>query len=242
MIQCPHCDAENLPDAAFCCKCGKRIQQKSKESLSSLQWVVLISLGVIVTGVFGLLLVLATGGQLQEALVQATSTAVPTPRGTRTPVPTRKPTATLTPKQRMTTYYPMDPRDLAKSPESYTGQRIKVFGQVFEISESRGETLLQIMSCPAYEEHYIESYKENIAFVQTPRSCEHAFDRQEPLVVYHSGRSDGLYRGHWVAVYGRVSGSVNGTNALGAVVTRPVIRADYLLYPLGRDDVVNTNW
>lgn len=244
MIKCPYCDADNLPNAIFCCMCGTRIEQKRKESLSSRQWVVLISLGLSVICVFGVLvLVLASNwGQPQKVVIQPTSTAVPTRGPTRTPAPTPKPTATLTSKQRMSAYYPMDPRDLAKSPGGYVGQKIKVFGQVFDIAESTGGTVFQILSCPS---HFTYS---GVSFVETPKTCREAPYRgqapypHESLVVVYQGRTDGLYKESWVAVYGRVMEPVTGTNAWGVELTRPGISADHLLYPLDLNATVNQDW
>lgn len=211
--------------------------------MSRLQWLVLISLGLGVICLFAFLFAALAfpPGYSEQLLVRATSTLISTRQPTHTPRPTPKPTATLTAQQRITAYYPIDPRDVAKNPDRYVGQRIKVFGRVFDISESGGETILQITSCPASEEQYVKGYGD-VVFVIPPRICETSFDRQEPLIVFYSGVSDGLYNGHWVAVYGTVSRSVSGTNALRTTWTRPAIDADYLLFPLGRDDVVGTNW
>jgi hypothetical protein len=240
MISCPYCSAENLPDAVFCCKCGKRIQWRPRAPLSRLLRSILIGLGITTIAICALAAFLVarrfTGTQQPNILVKATSTPLATSISTRMTVPTSRPTATLTPKQRITAYYPIDPRDLARNPQGFVGQKAKVFGQVFDISESAGETILQIMSCPSQYEY------EGYAFRDSPKSCEYAFERQEPLVVFYPGRADDLYKDYWIAVYGYVSVPMSGSNAWGVEVTRPTISADYLLYPLGRDDLVMTDW
>ncbi len=106
------------------------------------------------------------------------------------------------------TFKSIDVRDLKKSPEEYMDEKIVLRGEVFTIKENSNGTQLQI-------------------WVSYPGAS--TFDRVAVFVQY-LGNLDGLYEKQTAIVYGQGAGTVEGTNALGGVISQPLILAEYVDY------------
>ena len=115
-----------------------------------------------------------------------------------------------------TSYAKVNILELAKAPDRFRGQQLKVIGEVFTISEGEGGlfglggtvTRMQI-------------------WVQVPGGS--AFDR-EAVVVEFAGVLDGVVKGSTVIVYGKGAGAFEGTNTLGAKIRQPAINAEHVRY------------
>jgi len=113
-----------------------------------------------------------------------------------------------------TTYSKVNILELAKAPDRFRGQQLKITGEVFTISEGEsgmfglGGTVTRMQ-----------------IWVQVPGGS--AFDR-EAVVVEFAGVLDGVVKGIAVIVYGKGAGAFEGTNALGATIRQPAINAEYV--------------
>jgi hypothetical protein len=101
-------------------------------------------------------------------------------------------------------YRILDPRELAKNPGRYRGTKLRLEGEVFQIQERSGRTDLQMWVTPPTGD---------------------TFDRV-PVMVMFGNTLEGVYERSQIEVFGIGDGERTGTNAFGAEVTQPVIRAD----------------
>jgi len=126
-----------------------------------------------------------------------TKTLVPT----RTPIPTRTPLPTRTPDPR-SLYSVIDIRQLDAYPDNHIGELIRLDGRVFNI----GQDFFQIM-------------------VRKPGG--YSWDTVAVIITYiGTTLPRGLYEDTNVRVYGKVMGSMEGTNAFGATIRQPWVNAD----------------
>jgi len=122
--------------------------------------------------------------------------------------------ATATIEALETTYPAIDVRELAKAPDRYQGQNLKLRGEVFSIQESESGflgfggrvTRMQI-------------------WVEVPGGSR---SDREAVVVEFAGVLEGVFEKDIVLVYGKGAGSFTGTNAFGAEIVQPAIRAEYV--------------
>ena len=122
--------------------------------------------------------------------------------------------ATATIEALETTYPAIDVRELAKAPDRYQGQNLKLRGEVFSIQESASGflgfggrvTRMQI-------------------WVKVPGG---ASSDREAVVVEFAGVLEGVFEKDIVLVYGKGAGTFTGTNAFGAEIVQPAIRAEYV--------------
>lgn len=178
----------------------------------------------------------------------AEPTSTPTAEPTHTPAPTTTPTPTLEPaavaateeaaaaataeaEVKATTaaiagatataiaydtdYPEVDIRDLVKGPARYEGQRLRLSGQVFNIREEV-EGFLDRRTVT-----YIQMW------VQIPGGG--AFDR-EAVMVRFENTLEGVFADDFIIVYGEGNGSFEGTNAMGARISQPLIEAMRIRY------------
>lgn len=94
-------------------------------------------------------------------------------------------------------YTEIDTRDLVIRPDTFTGEKIIVGGEVFNIQVEGSTTFMQI-------------------FVAG----------NEAVGVVYEGDSTGIYEGTYVTIYGVGRGTFDGTNAFGGPITQPLIEAD----------------
>ena len=112
------------------------------------------------------------------------------------------------------TYSEVDILEFAKAPERFRGQKLKVIGEVFAISEGAsglfglGDTVTRMQ-----------------IWVQVPGGSD--FDR-EAVVIEFPGVLDGVVKGSTVLVYGTGAGAFEGTNTQGAAIRQPAIDAEHL--------------
>src|SRR6266508_1773497 len=168
----------------------------------------------------------ATNTRVPTNMPAPTDTPAPTntPSPTDTPTKPPTPTATLTEKEQKAAatativaleeqYEEVDIRDLAKGPNRYKGKKIRLRGIVFNITE---DTHL-----------FGGTYTFMQIWVQVPGGSE--FDR-EAVAVNFDGTLEGVYDDSEVIVYGTGNGTMNGTNAMGASISQPMIEADTVRY------------
>lgn len=84
-------------------------------------------------------------------------------------------------------------------PDTFTGEKIIVGGEVFNIQVEGSITFMQI-------------------FVAG----------NEAVGVVYEGDSTGIYEGTYVTIYGVGRGTFDGTNAFGGPITQPLIEADII--------------
>ncbi len=106
---------------------------------------------------------------------------------------------TESPEQVRAEYAEIDVRDLVIRPDTFTGEKIVVSGEVFSIQVEGDFTGMQIWAGGGYDNAV------GIAF---------------------EGDSTGIYEGTFVTVYGTGRGTFTGTNAFGGTITQPLIEAD----------------
>jgi hypothetical protein len=112
------------------------------------------------------------------------------------------PTPTLAP----VIYRRPDVRDLVKNPDAYRGSSILIRGEVFTITENNDGAIMQI-------------------WVRHPDGSE--FDREAVIVTYN-GSTDSIYKESVIEVLGFGIGSYEGSNAFGASIRQPAIKADQI--------------
>jgi hypothetical protein len=147
-------------------------------------------------------------------------TKTPTPRPTNTPVPTRtpSPTATWTPSPTPTvepyeTWKQSARTDLTykvvNKSDQYIGERVCWRGQVFNISESLGVTVLQAW--------YFEG-----------RSYSILKDGSDAFVVLYPGSLPDVFEETPIEACGLIGEKYEGTNAYGGTIVQPQIRGVYV--------------
>lgn len=105
------------------------------------------------------------------------------------------------PSQVRAQYQAIDARDLVIRPTEFTNEKIVVTGTVFNIQVEGNVTFMQI---------WLDG------------------TNMEAAVIGYEGDSRGIYEGTWITVYGVGRGTFEGTNAYGAAIVQPLIRADYV--------------
>lgn len=143
----------------------------------------------------------AAAAATAEAEVQATAAAV---QG-----------ATATAVAYDTDYPEIDIRDLVKGPARYEGQQLRLAGQVFNIREEV-EGFLDRRTVT-----YIQMW------VQIPGGG--ALDR-EAVMVRFENTLEGVFADDFIIVYGEGNGSFEGTNAMGASISQPLVEAVRIRY------------
>lgn len=93
----------------------------------------------------------------------------------------------------------IDARDLVIRPGIFEGQKIAVSGTVFNIQVEGELTFMQI---------WVDG------------------GNYDAVMIGYRGDSRGIYEGTWVTIYGIGLGTMEGTNAYGAKIVQPLIRAD----------------
>ena len=100
-------------------------------------------------------------------------------------------------------YQWIDARDLLIRPDSFTGDKIAIAGSVFNIQGDGNLTILQI---------WVDG------------------GNYDAVLIAYEGDSIGIYEGTWVTVYGVGAGTFTITNAYGAEIDQPLVRADIIDY------------
>lgn len=115
------------------------------------------------------------------------------------PAPT--PVPTQSPEQVRAQYQWIDARDLVIRPDSFMLKSIAISGSVFNIQTQGNQTIMQI---------WVDG------------------GNYDAVIVYYEGDTTGIYEGTWITVYGKGAGTLDITNAYGATITQPLVRADLL--------------
>lgn len=134
----------------------------------------------------------------EEVVVAEILVSTPTSTPTHTPIPTNTPDLRAE-------YLEMDIRELDSYPSRYTGDKIKLRGQVFNIM---GDGLQMWVRKPGGGSF------DNVAVVVTWLT-----DSILPPQVYEDT---------WITVYGTGAGTFDGTNAYGGTITQPLILAQII--------------
>lgn len=113
------------------------------------------------------------------------------------PAPT--PVPTQSPEQVRAQYQWIDARDLIIRPDSFRGDDIAISGSVFNIQVQGNQAIMQI---------WVDG------------------GNYDAVIVYFEGDTSGIYEGTWVTIYGQGAGTMDITNAYGAQITQPLVRAD----------------
>jgi hypothetical protein len=108
---------------------------------------------------------------------------------------------TESPEQVRSAYQEIDARDLIINPGSFEGKKIVVRGTVFNVQIDGGVTFLQI---------WIDG------------------GNYDAVVVGFLGETSGIYEGTYVTIYGEGKGSTTITNAYGAQIDQPLVKADLI--------------
>jgi len=144
---------------------------------------------------------------IDQAPVAKDEAPGPTPTPTRTPRPKTTPTGPTPTRVVAKSYQQIDPRLLEKNPRKYKGEYLRVSGEVFMIRES--QTLFSGLVTTF--QIWADVPGEDLSTVN--------------IVVEFGGELPRVFEGTRVIVYGVGKGSTKGTNAFGAKITAPLIRA-----------------
>ena len=123
------------------------------------------------------------------------------PTATLSPSATPQPSLEPTP---LPDYRRIDVRDIAKDPNAYKGRGLTLTGEVFNIQQQDGRTILQM-------------------HVSGPVAGS-----TEAIVVAINIALPNVYEGTHIEVQGVGAGTLDMTNAFGATVTQPLIHADHV--------------
>jgi len=97
-------------------------------------------------------------------------------------------------------------KEFLKNPDGFKSRNVNITGQITQINESKGSTVIQLRITEKYD----------------------------TVMIFYDGKVD-VYEDDWVTAYGVCQGSYAGSTMMGASTSWPLIQAKYIKKRMSAD-------